>query len=765
MTFRLFNVARMSLSLGLMFSLWAMTCRATEITSAQAQKAVGNWIRRDAAPLDAKLGGTALNAVTYTNSAGDSLFHVVPLDGGGFVVTSADDGILPIIAFSEGDNLVSHEGNPLWTLLNKDLAQRRDALTARRATLSGGSVAAASVPQTVQDSPETMWADLLADRQSSSTTQTSTSEVSAQALTEISDVRVSPILQSHWGQSTVAGFLGNYPCYNYYTPNGYVCGCVATAMAQIMRYHRYPAASVSAQTFNCSVDGASRSLTMLGGVYDWDNMMLTPDEGGDAAPSATIRAAIGKLCYDAGVSVKMNYASGSSGAYSTDVPKALTDVFGYASAFVCGADSASVSEADIRNAILVNLDCGQPVFLDISGAGRHAVVADGYGYNSSVRYIHLNMGWNGDGSFGGYQNAWYNVPIVDTAQGTYSVLNAIVYNIFPDKAKGLVSGRVLSFWGTPVAGATVWVKDSVTGDTLLTLETDSKGMYAFNSAGFWSGKVSATDGSYISRETSVTVRPSNNTTIGNVWGVNMYLTKSALDTVKFDARGGTAPIPLSITVTNGFVYGALATTTRTGHTFDGWWTGVNGTGTQVFPSTIFTGTPAQTLYAKWTTNSYRLRVTSAYGGAWPAADINVPYGTTIDVGITNSPFVRGSTQYVCTGWSMTGNSPLSGASTRFTMTLTNDASLTWQWGANYYLTVIPPLNGTVNVSSGWKPVNTVLTVTADPNPAYQVGYWLVNGKKQSEGALVLPLTSAETMTLEVIFKKKIAMPWLDLLLE
>ena len=310
---------RMMRAAVLVFSLWAATCPAAEITSVQARTAVGNWLRRDAAPLEAKLGGTALAAITYKNAGGDTLFHVVPLEGGGFVVTSADDGIQPVIAFSEGSNLVANAGNPLWALLNNDLTQRRDALTARRA-----GVAAASANLSVQDYPEAEWADLLADHQ-----------IMALGLTSISDVRIAPIVQSHWGQRTVTGLLLiEWPCYNYYTPGGYPCGCVATAMAQVMRYHCYPAASVSAQTFTCSLDGKSVQLTMRGGVYDWNNMMLTPDEGLDGAPSETVRAAIGELCYDAGVSVGMAYASDGSGASSFAVPNALVNVFGYASARV-----------------------------------------------------------------------------------------------------------------------------------------------------------------------------------------------------------------------------------------------------------------------------------------------------------------------------------------------------------------------------------------------------------------------------------------------
>jgi uncharacterized repeat protein (TIGR02543 family) len=70
-------------------------------------------------------------------------------------------------------------------------------------------------------------------------------------------------------------------------------------------------------------------------------------------------------------------------------------------------------------------------------------------------------------------------------------------------------------------------------------------------------------------------------------------------TVTFDAQGGTEASPASMTVTNGATYGTLATTTRDGYTFEGWWTGAGGTGSQVTSSTPVTLTSDQTLYAQW----------------------------------------------------------------------------------------------------------------------------------------------------------------------
>ena len=76
------------------------------------------------------------------------------------------------------------------------------------------------------------------------------------------------------------------------------------------------------------------------------------------------------------------------------------------------------------------------------------------------------------------------------------------------------------------------------------------------------------------------------------WNANSY-------TVSFDSQGGSNLTPVSKVVTYDQQYGILATTEKAGFSFDGWWTGVNGTGTQVLSTTVVPITSDQTLYAKW----------------------------------------------------------------------------------------------------------------------------------------------------------------------
>ena len=100
-----------------------------------------------------------------------------------------------------------------------------------------------AAPSEVEAANEAKWAKLLGG---------GAQLMSMQGISSVSDVRVEPLVQSKWSQ----GKVGNQNCYNYYTPNHYVCGCVATAGAQIMRYFCYPTAAMSPYTKErCAVNG------------------------------------------------------------------------------------------------------------------------------------------------------------------------------------------------------------------------------------------------------------------------------------------------------------------------------------------------------------------------------------------------------------------------------------------------------------------------------------------------------------------------------
>ncbi len=404
-------------------------------TPEEARTQVRSWIDTHPNAFGGTMGKPTGDVLTASEN-GTNLFHSVELTGGGFAILSDSDGTL--LAFSGEGQFSTNNAAPLWMMLLADTGG-----TVPHRTLREVPVQPEDSPQGEPDLPSSI--SITKTRAASSATLLTATSVSSES--SIEDLRVSPLVQSTWDQKTVSG----KKVYNYYTPGNVYCGCVATAMSQVMRMHEYPSGSVSAKTKACSYGGSATNLTMQGGTYSWSDMPLSPD----SSISTTQQQAIGKLTSDAGISVHMAYTSSGSGAFGAVSAHAFTNTWGYAqSQYWMRDESGEAADGhlpsdELEDAILPNLDAGFPCILGIDGSrGGHAVVADGYGYVNSQRYIHLNMGWSGS------DNYWYYFPV--SAGGyTFSYLSDIVYNLFPTNTGNIVSGRVTSTNGTALAGATV----------------------------------------------------------------------------------------------------------------------------------------------------------------------------------------------------------------------------------------------------------------------------------------------------------------------
>lgn len=293
----------------------------------------------------------------------------------------------------------------------------------------------------------------------------------------IPDVRVSPLLQSYWGQKSDTGYsnTGN-PCFNYYTPNNAPCGCSATAMAQIMRYWQYPA-NAPAGSYVCVVDGEETTFEVESGAYDWVNMPLDTREGIDENQ----RQAIGKLTYDCAVALHTLFYAGGSAAFSDYAFSIFTGTFGYANAI--GYCPADIAFADIKRTMFANLDLGCPVMLDLVTANDvgHQVLADGYGFDGTTPYVHIVFGWPQKSEL---CNRWYALPSVEADAYAFTKIDSIVYNIFPSFTGDILSGRVTDASGQPVSNvlvkATYKTGSSSSSKAVSQLDwTGENGIYAF----------------------------------------------------------------------------------------------------------------------------------------------------------------------------------------------------------------------------------------------------------------------------------------------
>ncbi len=165
-------------------------------------------------------------------------------------------------------------------------------------------------------------------------------------------------------------------------------GCVATAMAMVMKYHGYPERGTGTISYTTETIKKTLSEDLSTFKFDWSNML--PDY---TSPYTTAQGnAVAKLMYACGVAVKMDYTAIGSGADSYYVPQALIDNFGYdKNTQHILRDFYTYSEwVDIMKK---ELNEGRPIIYD--GASLevgHEFVIDGYDSNNM---LHVNWGWSG----------------------------------------------------------------------------------------------------------------------------------------------------------------------------------------------------------------------------------------------------------------------------------------------------------------------------------------------------------------------------------
>jgi hypothetical protein len=511
---------------------------AAPVNSQRAAATVLGWLKAEKKPLGEALGGSVRRVETFRDAAGGETYHVVYLEPSGFVIVAGEDLVEPIPCFAPVGVFDPSDGNPLGALVNRDIP-RRVAMVRRAGRAALGLEAMRTAAKWHQF-------ELAATN----------GGVQANLLSSVSDVRVSPLTQTTWDQSTAGNYYQGAACYNYYTPpyaaganTNYVSGCVATAMAQLMFYYQYPTTGVGTASFGIEVNGVPTSRSLRGGngsggPYDWGHMLLSPPSN----PTPLQCQAIGALTADAGVSVGMAYSSGASSADLTTAKTALKSTFYYSSAIDGHNNGFAELGTNLVGMLNPCLDAHNPVLLGIQGSvGGHAVVADGYGYSAATLYHHLNLGWSGAST------AWYALPIIDTVNGTFNVVDECVYNIFTNGSGEIISGRVLDQNSLPVVNATVTATRNGSG-TLYTANTDTNGIYALSklpSASRYSLVATKTAYTSASGDYSTTTSYDNRAASGNVWGANFTLSSlpTAVDHFGLSAIGNQGVgIPFSVTI-------------------------------------------------------------------------------------------------------------------------------------------------------------------------------------------------------------------------
>ncbi len=232
---------------------------------------------------------------------------------------------------------------------------------------------------------------------------------------------IAPLLGGiEWSQNAPFNNL----CPKYDGKYNAVTGCVATAMAQIMRYWKYPSSLLEgipayvSQSYNIPIDSIPNGIG-----YDWDNM---PEKyNGDFTNNQAF--AVATLMQHIGASVKMDYGP-ESGAYDKDVIPALTHYFGYDKDIIKMLDRTNFEWEDWNKILQDELGKKRPIYYcGHSFIGGHAFVCDGM---DSDGYYHINWGW------GGKSNDYFDITILNPNNGIgFNESNSAILGIVPNNSQ------------------------------------------------------------------------------------------------------------------------------------------------------------------------------------------------------------------------------------------------------------------------------------------------------------------------------------------
>ena len=206
-----------------------------------------------------------------------------------------------------------------------------------------------------------------------------------------------------------------------------VTGCVPTAYAILMQYHKWPLRAIEKTVYH---SGTGESIT-LGHEYDWDNMLDNYAYG----YSGTQAIAVAKLMRDLGYTYQVEYGTSStvSGGGGEGAAK-LIEVFKYKSESPNTSSATMATSRDVLGNdelwvqyIKESLDAGCPIPYSSSttSGGRHIFILDGYTDNG---YFHFNWGWGGNG------NGWFKLDdMTPDANSDYSKSHKAYFMLKPDR--------------------------------------------------------------------------------------------------------------------------------------------------------------------------------------------------------------------------------------------------------------------------------------------------------------------------------------------
>lgn len=363
----------------------SITAMAGDVTPEQAKQKAASFLYTNNDATDGTgYGRSRIPASSMRVTDASKSIYAVNVNNGGFVLVAKTDALEDVLGYCDSGEFDSGDIPENFLSMLSDLEQE---------------VAAIASGTSVQYSPRK------ASRKS-----------------------ISPMIKSKWNQGEVSatGNVYNCKCPTVTLSNGktYYCvtGCVATAMAQLMYYYKYPSStkkSIPSFTSNSTI-GTLSSLSTT--TFDWGSMQ-NEYTGTDLTNLSSYKAMpISKLMQYCGYSVKMSYGTGGSFANAYYVVGAMVDYFGFNSnAYL--ADRENYTIDDWNTLIYNELTASRPVlYSGSSTGGGHQFLIDGI--DGSGRY-HVNWGW------GGKYDGYYSINLLNpksTSAGSSSTSDGYTYD-------------------------------------------------------------------------------------------------------------------------------------------------------------------------------------------------------------------------------------------------------------------------------------------------------------------------------------------------
>lgn len=211
---------------------------------------------------------------------------------------------------------------------------------------------------------------------------------------------IAPLCTTSWGQ----GEPFNLECPEY-GEERCLSGCVATAMAQVMKYHNWPPQGNGELEYRAGKIGTNIYTDFSQYTLDWGNML---DDYSAPAATEKQRQAVAHLLRGVGGSVRMNYFPTASGADINDATQSLLKYWDYSDdirymrrSWFTLRDWSQLLYDALKN-------YGPILYSGFSISSAHAFVCDGY---DGEGLFHFNWGW--DGNADGYFAIDFLNPVVE----------------------------------------------------------------------------------------------------------------------------------------------------------------------------------------------------------------------------------------------------------------------------------------------------------------------------------------------------------------